>query len=170
MSFVNRTEWLQFLRIQITSLKKISPAIHTSCHQGTVTDQRYNWQRQGFPEGSSWTLKNGHGVECPHAKQSWKPRAMFTCLPELEVLDFGDQQLVVGAMGSHGCYIYKDQLFHRAGLIGCFRRTESAADFLVVVAPLVSAATGVNVSKERGDTVSRSRENATSLCSALTWL
>lgn len=48
---------------------------------------------------------------------------MFSCLPELEVLDFGDQQLVVGTVGSHGCYVDKDQLFQRAGLIGCFRRT-----------------------------------------------
>lgn len=72
-------------------------------------------------------------------QNSRKQRAMHTCLPELEVFDFGDQQLVVGTVGSHGCYVYEDQLLQRACLIGCFRWTKSAADFLVVVAPLVSA-------------------------------
>lgn len=56
----------------------------------------------------------------PQAKQSRKPRVIVTYLPELEVLDFGDQQLVVGTMGRHGRYIYKDQLLQRARLIGCF--------------------------------------------------
>lgn len=74
---------------------------------------------------------------------------MGTCLPELEVLDFGDQQLVVGTMGSHGCHVHKDQLLQWACLIGCFRRTQSAADFLVAVAPLVSVVVGVGISKEK---------------------
>lgn len=96
----------------------------------------------------SSSLKMAAGLNI-HRQNSRKQRATCTCLPELEVFDFGDQQLVVGTMGSHGCYVYKDQLLQRARLIGCFRWTKSAADFLVVVAPLVSAEVGVDsISKE----------------------
>ena len=76
-----------------------------------------------------------------------------SCLLQLEVLELGNQQFVLGTQGCHGCDIYKYQLLQRSCFIGCFWGAKGTAHFLVVVASLVSvAARGGKTSKKEKDT------------------
>ena len=82
-----------------------------------------------------------------------------SCLLQLEVLELGNQQFVLGTQGRHGCDIYKYQLLQRSCFIGCFGGAKGTAHFLVVVAPLVSAAArGGKTSEKEKDTQWTSRE------------
>lgn len=65
--------------------------------------------------------------------------------PKLEVLNFGNLQLIVGIIRSHGSYIYKYDLLGRSILRYRLRGAEGTADFCVVVTSLVAVDTKQNL-------------------------
>lgn len=161
---------------QITSLN-ISTVIHRGQSQLTATDQRYHWQRQGFPEGSSWALcwshaqlifKDGCWAEYPQAKQQ-KAKSHVHLLTGAGSVWFW---WPAAGSGHHGepWMLRLQRSVAAEDPSHWLLSMDKECGWLPGSCSFAGICRGGCGQHQQGDAINRARENDTLLHSSLTWL